>query len=176
MIFEEFFSESWKSLNVWWRIAQLTGDPPKWANTFWKSLVLTIWKSTKPFLWVFCELSNSRSKSSNFLKNRRNLIFRKITHFWSRIARLSDYPQKWFCTFWNCQDKAISESIRPFQWVSCELRNLRSNIEWFSTFWKNPSKIIPKIYEKSDFWQFSCNILHDQPKTEPGITVDLPYH
>ena len=51
---------------IFW-IARLTDDPLKWAYTLWKSIVLRIPKSTRPFRWVVWELSNSRSKSINFI-------------------------------------------------------------------------------------------------------------
>jgi len=52
---------------LWTRIAQLTDHPRKWFNTLWKSLVLRISKSIKPFPWVVWEPSNSRSKSIDFI-------------------------------------------------------------------------------------------------------------
>ena len=52
---------------LWSRIAQLTDHPRKWFNTLWKSLVLRISKSIKPFPWVVWEPSNSRSKSIDFI-------------------------------------------------------------------------------------------------------------
>ena len=53
----------------------------------------------------FCRYSVSwaiRDQSrAIFWKIVKIWFFRKITHFWSQIARLSDYPQKLSCTFWN---------------------------------------------------------------------------
>ena len=51
---------------IFW-IARLTDDPLKWAYTLWKSIVLRIPKSTRPFPWVVWELSNSRSKLIDFI-------------------------------------------------------------------------------------------------------------
>ena len=58
-------------------------------------------------------------------------IFDKMDQFQSQIARLTDIPQKWACTFWNCEGKAFPSSIVPFLWVVYELSNSRSNIAWF---------------------------------------------
>ena len=58
-------------------------------------------------------------------------IFAKIDRFQPRIARLTDIPQKWACTFWNSQGKEIPKSTGSFLWVVCEPSNSRSNIARF---------------------------------------------
>jgi len=47
---------------------RLTDHPPKLSCTLWKDIVLRIPKSTRPFRWMVWELSNSRSKSINFIE------------------------------------------------------------------------------------------------------------
>ena len=51
----------------WSQIARLTDQTPKGSCTLWKGLVLRISKSTSPFRWVVWELSNSRSKTIDFI-------------------------------------------------------------------------------------------------------------
>ena len=71
-----------KLARLWTRIAQLSDHPRKWFNTLWQGLVLRISKSIKPLPWVVWELSNSRSKSLEFIaiynnngnmQNKKNL-------------------------------------------------------------------------------------------------------
>ena len=118
----------------WSQIARLPDHQQKWFCTFWKGLALrisvgglgagqSVIKIDQYFrgFYIFC-----------FLIFFLIFYFRdKIDHFWSRIARLTDHPQKWFCTFWNCQGKAFPKSTEPFLWVVCGLSNSRSNLAQF---------------------------------------------
>ena len=123
-----------KSLDVWLRIAQLTDHPSKWAYTLCKDIVLRILKSTEPFLWVACELSNSRLKSINFIAILKIFIFnisikfsKKSLEVWSRIAQLTDHPPKWACTLCKGIVLRILKSTEPFLWVACEQSYWRFN-------------------------------------------------
>ena len=70
-----------KLARLWTRIARLSDHPRKWFNTLWKGLALGISKSIKRLPWVVWELSNSRSKSSEFIaiyNNNGNIENKKI--------------------------------------------------------------------------------------------------
>ena len=130
-----------KSGDVWLRIARLTDHPQKWACCFWNLLALRIPKSTGSFLWDVCEPSNSWLKSIDFIKNLNiheiaNLkIGKKINWFWSRIAQLTDYPQKWDNTLWKGLAFTIPKSTGSFLWDVCEPSNSRSkSIDFFKDF------------------------------------------
>ena len=77
---------------LWSRIAQLTDHPRKWFNTLWNGLVLRISKSIKPFPWVVWELSNLRSKSTEFIaiyNNNWNMQNKKI--FQNYLNKINDF-------------------------------------------------------------------------------------
>ena len=84
--------------------------------------------SLQLYLGVVCEPSNWHSKFKKIFgklgENGRKCFktfFFKLLQLCSWIVLPTDYPQKWFCTFWYCQDNTILEINGPFCWVSCVL-------------------------------------------------------
>ena len=182
-----------KSPEVWTRIAQLTDHPPKWTYTLWKDIVLKISKSTEPFLWVACELSNSRLKSINFIAIFKIFIFnifnisskfsKKSLKVWSRIAQLSDHPPKWGYILLKDIVLRLSKRTKPF------MSNLRLKLTNFiailkivifnilSEFSKKSLEVWPRIAQLTDHppkWAYTlCKdiVLRISKSTKPFLWV-----
>ena len=74
--------------------------------------------------WAICDQTRS------ILSWHNDINCYKIYWVWSRIAQLTDHPQKQFCTFWNPEENAFYWAFNHFcrLSVSRAIQKLRSGL------------------------------------------------
>ena len=95
---------------------------------------------------------------------------------WPQIARLTDHPQKWACTFWNLLALTIPKSTGSFLWDVCEPSNSRlksidfsentPKIHWFWRIWIQKKKTRNWPGAKGFFHFFLHNITFEDPLSQ----------
>ena len=139
-----------------------------WADGFWPS-------GTTPLSWM-TPLKDTGSWEGESRLGVSQKSVAKSGDVWPQIARLTDHPQKWACTFWNLLALRIPKSTGSFLWDVCEPSNSRlksidfsentPKIHWFWRIWiqkKNPRNW---PVAKGFFHFFLHNITFEDPLSQ----------
>ena len=114
------------------------------ADGFWPS-------GTTPLSWMTpLKDTGSWEGESRLGVSRKSVA--KSGNVWPQIARLTDHPQKWACTFWNLLALRIPKSTGSFLWDVCEPSNSRLKLIDFSEIYRKYE--IHENGKMSNWWNF----------------------